>query len=94
MRLSDEQRCFQTFPEGVVLHHQSHLARRGDTQDLSSGRVRRRSPKRVDVPSERRARASKTWPPNRAKLVKFAEQASQALGVSLEDNRSYTERIK
>jgi hypothetical protein len=38
--------------------------------------------------------ASQTWPPNRAKLVEFAERASESLGVSLEDNRKFTERVK
>ena len=37
---------------------------------------------------------SQTWVPNRIKLVKFAEQASQSLGVSLEDSRKFTERLK
>ncbi len=38
--------------------------------------------------------ASQSWPPNRVKLVEFAEQASQSLGVSLQDNRKFTERVK
>jgi hypothetical protein len=37
---------------------------------------------------------SQTWPPNRAKLVEFAERASQSLGVSLEDSRKFTERVE
>ena len=37
--------------------------------------------------------ASQTWPPNRAKLAEFAERASESLGVSLEDNRKFTERV-
>ena len=38
--------------------------------------------------------ASQNWPPNRAKLVEFAEQASRSLGVPLQDNRKFTERVK
>jgi hypothetical protein len=38
--------------------------------------------------------ASHTWEPNCAKLVEFSRQASEALGVSLQDNRKFTERVK
>ena len=37
--------------------------------------------------------ASHTWPPNRVKLAEFAERASRSLGVPMEDNRKFKERV-
>jgi hypothetical protein len=38
--------------------------------------------------------ASQMWTSNRAKLVDFAEEASQTLGIALEDSRTFTEQVE